>query len=119
MPRNMRHITCDMVRELINSNPQSRFDNHWIEQRVLRHHAAAFARELFIYRHRADPLMDFSREFSHCVGRKFRGHLVKTNSGPRRDGKIESRNLAGDLIFNQEWEKRHPGAPIRPSVCPP
>jgi len=71
-----RSPTCDMVRELINNNPESRFDNHWIERRILRHHAVAFAMEVLEYQGRADPLMDFSREFSHWVGRKFTGHLV-------------------------------------------
>jgi hypothetical protein len=117
MPRDMQDITCDMVRELVNNNPDARFDNHWIEMRILRHHAIEFASELLHYRGRPDPLKDFSREFSHWVGRKFRGHLIKTDSGPKQDGKIESRNLAGDLIFNQEWEKSNPGTPIPASVC--
>jgi len=119
MPRDMQHITCDMVRALINGNPESRFDNHWIEQRVLRHHAVAFALELLEYRQEPDPLMNFSRDFGHWVGRQFSpDHLVKTNSGPRQDGKIETLNLAGDRIFNQEWEKRDPANPIPPSACP-
>lgn len=119
MPRDMQHITCDMVRELINSNPEAQFDNHWIEQRLLRRQAIAFARELLEYQGSGDPLMDFSRELSHWIGRKFSpGHLLKTTNGPRQDGKIETLNLAGDLIFNQQWEKRDPANPIPPSACP-
>jgi hypothetical protein len=117
MPRNMRHITCDMVRELINSNPNPQFDNHWIEMRVLRDHTVAFATELLEYRTKQDPLMEFSRELSHWVGRKFKAHLTKPPIGRRRNGKVESRNLAGDDIPNQLWEKRTPGTPIPPSAC--
>jgi hypothetical protein len=61
--------------------------------------------------------MAFSREFSHWVGRKFKTHLRKTTNGPKRDGKVESRNLAGDDILNQQWEKRTPRTPIPPSAC--
>ena len=113
----MLHITVEMVRELINSNPNSQFDNHWIEMRVLRLHTIAFARELLLYEgNNLDPLMVFSREFSHWVGRKFEGHIVKTHNGRQRNGKIESRNLAGDMILNQQWEKSNPGTPIPPFV---
>jgi hypothetical protein len=85
--------------------------------RVLRLHTIAFATELLEYRTRRDPLMAFSREFSHWIGRKFKTHLRKTTNGPKRDGKVESRNLAGDDIVNQQWQRRTPGTPIPPSAC--
>jgi hypothetical protein len=67
-----------MVADIINDVPAANFDTHWIEKRVLRRYAVAFAEDLLEFRTADDPLMRFSAAFSQWLGRTFanEGHEV-------------------------------------------
>jgi hypothetical protein len=107
MPTPMRYITRDMVRTILNAEAPASFDSHWLEKRVLRHYTIPFANELIAFGPTQDPLHRFSMAFSQWFGNKFKAHITKASPG-----KIRSENLAGDVIANQGWTKRHPGTPI-------
>ena len=101
MPRNMRHISREMVRDIINGTPSDIFDTHWLEQRLLRLHTVAFAEDLLEGRRDVDPLKSFSTAFAQWVDRQFRGDIQQTT-------KVDSINLVGDPVSNQQWRKTHP-----------
>ncbi|MGA3056363.1 MAG: hypothetical protein ABSD63_19310 [Candidatus Korobacteraceae bacterium] len=103
----MKHITRQIVADIINSRPTANFDTHWVERRVLRLHPVAFAEELLEFRTAADPLMSFSAEFSKWIGRTFTNGINKSTNG-----KVLSVHLGGEECGNQEWTKLNPGTPI-------
>jgi hypothetical protein len=103
----MKHITRQMVADIINSIPNINFDTHKIEQRLLRLHTVAFAEELLEFRNADDPLMRCSAEFSKWVGREFAADIEKS-----ANGKVMTLHLGGDECKNQEWTKLNPGTPI-------
>lgn len=103
----MKHLTREIVADIINNRPSASFDTHWIEQRILRLHPVAFAEELLEFRTAADPLMAFSSNFSKWVGNTFSNEIRKSSNG-----KVLSVHLGGDECGNQEWTKLNPGTPI-------
>jgi hypothetical protein len=107
MPTQMQHITRDMVRAVLNADARATFDTHWLERRVLREHAIAFAHELLEFQSQPDPLHRFSMAFSQWFGNTFRDHVRKTSQT-----KEQSENLAGDIVANQGWTKIDPTQPV-------
>lgn len=107
----MRHITAQQVARVL-SHLNTVFDAHAAEKRMM----GMFPREVGqeIASHSNSPSMSalqkFSMQFAQFIDRVFGSasshpQIRKTTSGPNRDGKIVSGNLAGDPIMNQEWEK--------------
>jgi hypothetical protein len=103
----MRYITRPMVADIINDVPTTSFDTHWIEKRLLRRQAVAFAEELLEFRTADDPLMRFSAAFSQWIGRTFANEVTKSINN-----KVVSIHLGGEEGENQEWTKLNPGMPI-------
>jgi hypothetical protein len=96
-----------MVADIINDVPTANFDTHWVEKRVLRRHAVAFAEELLEFRTADDPLMRFSAAFSQWLGRTFVNEVTKSTNN-----KVVSAHLGGEECENQQWAKLDPGTRI-------
>jgi hypothetical protein len=107
MPKQMEHITPQMLKAIVNGDPRASFDTHWLEKRILRDYPVAFAKDLLRFKDDRDPLHRFSMAFSQWFGGQFPIHIKKTSNA-----KEKSENLAGDVIENQGWTKVSPGTPI-------
>jgi hypothetical protein len=103
----MKHITREMVADVINDHPLPHFDTHWIEQRLLRLQTVAFAEELLEFRTATDPLQRFSAEFSKWIGETFASGVTKSIND-----KVTSLHLGGEECANQEWSRLDPGTRI-------
>lgn len=108
----MRHITRLMVAEVLNTFGTS-FDTHEVEERVLRCHTIAFAKELLRYRkHHGkpnpnDPFTTFSAVFSKWIGNTYKGQIDKASTH-----KVSSDNIGGKLSDNQGWKKTNPNPKV-------
>ncbi len=94
----MKHVTDQMLAEAINASKAEFFDTHEIEQRVLRLHAVAFARQILEHQHNDDVLQQFSASFSKRIGDAFPEKV-------KPDQKVRSNNLAGRECDNQQWHR--------------
>jgi hypothetical protein len=97
--RKLRGITHKMLADIMNELDDT-FDNHRLEQRLLRKHTIAFAETLLEFKTAADPLRAFSAAFGRMVGHEFDGQIRK-NPVP----KTETPHLGGDDGPNQRWKK--------------
>ena len=86
-----------MLATVINQLDET-FDTHGVEKRLLRLYPIAFARQLATFAGVADPLQQFSADFSSAIGRTFATQLTKTR-------KVATENLGGLVSENQEWRR--------------
>jgi hypothetical protein len=104
----MKHVTNAMLAEAINAviaegttakkaEPEL-FDTHAVERWVLRHHAAAVARQILEHEDNDDVLQQFSASFSTHIGKAFGGQVEPIQ-------KVSSPNLAGRSCDNQQWRR--------------
>ncbi len=107
----MHHITVQQVADVLN-HMKPIFDAHDAEKRAIGMYPREVGREIAHHTNstRMSALQKFSMQYAQFIDRVFGSasahpQIQKTTSGPRRNGKIMSKNLAGDMIENQEWEK--------------
>ena len=110
----MHYLTVQMVVDILNELPRI-FDAHDAERKAIGMFPREVGRELARQSNRGvmSALQKFSMQYSRFIEREFGSPSVhpqirKTRAGPNSDGRVESSNLAGDLIVNQQWEKRVP-----------